>query len=110
MPASCWRDCFCSLIENAEQMKTVTEFPLLFVNLFESQWLLSQHLGDVDKIAVPFNFAIVSYTSDDNPRVVLDGRQFGRVAAWRPTIHTTRRFSSQCFMRTLPIVLLQKQI
>jgi len=57
MPVLRRNDDFRSLIENPEQMKTVTQFPQLVVNLFESKRLLSQHLRDVDKITAPFNFA-----------------------------------------------------
>jgi len=110
MPLLRRNDGFRSLIEYPEQMKTVTQFPQLFVNLFESKRLLSQHLRDVDKITAPFNFAIMSHLSDNKARVVLYGREFDRVGLRGATINTAGRLSSQRFMGTLPVVLLQKQI
>ena len=91
-------------------MKAIEEFPLLLINLFESKRLLREHLRDIDKITMPFNFPVVSCTSDNNSRLVLDGWQFGRVGAWGDVIDRTGGFPSQRFMGTLPVVLLNKRI
>ena len=45
-------------------METITHLPLLFLDLLESKRLLSQHLGYVNEIALPFDFAIVAHVAE----------------------------------------------
>src|SRR5258706_3741171 len=110
MPDFSWQDLFSSLIERTEQMKTISNLPLLFLDLRESKRLLSQHLRDVNEIATPFDLAVIAHAPNRGGRAVFNGWNFPRVTAWRDTINTPRRLSSQRFMRALPVILLQEEI
>ena len=90
MPDFSWQYLFCSLIERTEQMKTITHFPFLFVDLFESQRLLGQDFRDVKEIAVPLDLAVVAHGSNRGARTVFNSWNFSWVGTWRGTINTLR--------------------
>ena len=110
MPGLSWHKLFDSLIENTEEMKTITDFPLLLVNLSKAKGLLGQDLRDVNQIAVPFDLAIVSYISNGGGGAVLYGRQSIGVGTRRAAISSGWGVSSQPLMRTLLVILLYEKI
>src|SRR5258705_1611651 len=109
-PVFSWQYLFNALIERTEQMKTITNLPLLFLDLLESQRLLSQHLRDVNEIDVPFDLAVITHAPNRGAQTVLNGWSFPWIRTWRDTINTSRSLSSQRFMRALPVILLQEKI
>ena len=109
-PVFSWQYFFNALIERTEQMKTITNLPFLFLDLLESKRLLGQHLRDVNQIAMQFDLAVVAHAPNRRTGTVFDGWNFSWVTAWGNMINTIRGLSSQRFMRTLPVILLQEKI
>ncbi len=73
MPTFSWYNPFRWFIDKPEQMKTVADFPLAFIDLLESKRLSGQDLGDVNEIAVPLDLAVVSHLPNDHRRVIFHG-------------------------------------
>src|SRR5689334_23048690 len=110
VPVLSWHNLFRSLIENAQQMKTITDFPLLWSDLLQSNRLMGQDFSDIKQITMPFNLAIVSHSSNGHARAVFYQREFVGVTTWRATINTAWGLSSQGLMGTLGVVLLYKKV
>src|SRR5215203_4134844 len=91
-------------------MKTITDFPTMLLDLFESYRLVSQNLRDVEEIATPFDLAVASHLADHTARVVLHRWHFTRVNPSRRTVKSSGSLSSECLMGTLGIIELLKQI
>src|ERR1041385_5426567 len=86
-------------------MKTITDLPLLFLDLLEPQRFVRQNLRDIDEITTPSDLAIVSHLPDDAVGVVLNRREFAGVRAHRTRINTSWSLSSERLMRALVIIL-----
>jgi len=110
MPVFRWCNLFGSLVEYTEQMKTITDLPLLFVYLRESQRLVSQDFRDVDELALPLDLPVVAHLPHRDSRVVLNRREFDWITPWGTMIDTPGGLSSQRLMGALPVVLLHKRI
>src|SRR4029077_3720593 len=91
-------------------MKTVTQFPLLLVDRFESDGLFSQDFRKVEQLPSPLDLAIVTHLPDRDSRLILHLGKFGRIGAWRGAIDAPRRLSSQGLMAALPVIFLLKRI
>src|SRR5436190_23956641 len=91
-------------------MKTITDLPLLFLDLAKPKRFVRQDLGDIDEIATPLDLTVVSHLPHGGLGIVLYWRDFPGVNPCRGIINTGWSFSSQRFMRTLAIVLVQEQI
>src|SRR5438132_1779021 len=91
-------------------MKTVTQFPSALGNGFAPHGLFSHDFREVNQLAAPLDFTVVTHSPDRDPRLVFHLREFGRVGARRGAIDTPRRFSSQRLMRALPVIFLHKRI
>src|SRR2546425_8486046 len=91
-------------------MKTVTQFPPLLVDRYESDGLFSQDFREVDQLSAPLDLAVVTHLPDGNSRLVLHLGEFGRIGAWRGAIYASRRLSSQGLMAALPVIFLLKRI
>src|SRR2546429_3523794 len=91
-------------------MKTVTQFPLLVVDRFESHGLFRQDFREIEQLAAPLDLAVLADLSNCESRLVLHLREFGRVGAWRGAIDAPRCFSSQRLMAALPVIFLLKRI
>src|SRR5437667_3008625 len=91
-------------------MKTITDLPLLFLDLLKPKRFVRQDLGDIDEITMPFDLTVVSHLPHNGVGIVLYRRDFPWVNPCRGIINTSWSFSSQRFMRTLVIVLVQEQI
>src|SRR5687767_10300252 len=105
-----WHNLFCMLIENTQQMKTITDFPLLGSDLLQSNRLVCQDFRDIKEIAVPLDLAVVSHSSNGHARTVLYGREFVGIAPWGAKINTARGLSPQGLMGTLAVILLYEKI
>src|SRR3989440_8308218 len=91
-------------------MKTVTQFPLLVVDRFESHGLFRQDFREIEQLAAPLDLAVLADLSNRESRLVLHLREFGRVGAWRGAIDAPRCLSSQRLMAALPVIFLLKRI
>src|SRR6266566_5555322 len=91
-------------------MKTVTQFPALLIDRFESHGLFSQDFRKVEQLSAPLDLTVVTHLPDCDSRLILHLGEFGRIGAWRGAIDTPRRFSSQRLMRALPVIFLHKRI
>src|SRR6185503_460037 len=91
-------------------METVTQFPLLVVERFESDGLFSQDCRDVEQLAAPLDLAILTHLPDGNSRLVLHLGEFGWIGAWRGAINAPRRLSSQRLVAALPVIFLLKRV
>src|SRR6266852_187931 len=91
-------------------MKTVTQFPPLLVDRFESDGLFSQDFRKVKQLSAPLDLAVVTYLPDCDSRLILDLGEFDRIGAWRAAIDAPRRLSSQRLMAAFPVIFLQKRI
>src|SRR2546423_10954585 len=87
-------------------MKTVTQFPLLVVDRFESHGLFRQDFREIEQLAAPLDLAVLADLSNRESRLVLHLREFGRVGAWRGAIDAPRCLSSQRLMAALPVIFL----
>jgi hypothetical protein len=58
VPGLRWHNFFRLLIENTQQMKTITDFPLLSSDLLQSNRLVYQDFRDKNVIAVPLSQGI----------------------------------------------------
>src|SRR6267143_2483756 len=91
-------------------MKTVTQFPPVLVDRFESDGLFSQDFRKIKQLSSPLDLAVVSHLPDRDSRLILHLGEFGRIGAWRAAIDASRRVSSQRLMAALPVIFLQKRI
>src|SRR5882762_6078984 len=110
MPACSWGNVFVSFIEYTEQMKTVTQFPPLLIDRFESHGLFSQDFREVEQLATPLDLAVVTDLPDRDSRLILHLGEFGRIGAWRGAIDAPRCLSAQCLMAAFPVIFLLKRI
>src|SRR5438132_7010782 len=91
-------------------MKAVTQLPLLLIYRLKSQRLFSQDFRDVEELTLPLDLAVVAHLPHRDSRLVLNLREFDWIGPWRRAINTAWRFSSQCLIRTLLVVLFSKGI
>ena len=91
-------------------MKTIANFPLLFLDLLEPKGFVCEDLRDIDELTVPLDLAVVAHLPHHALGIVLYRRHFPWVNPWRGVINTCWSFSSQRLMRTLAIVLLLEPI
>src|SRR5258706_12888895 len=91
-------------------MKTVTQFPPLLVDGFESDGLFSQGFREVEQLAAPLDLAVLPHLPDCDSRLILHLREFGGIGAWRGAIDAPRRLSSQRLMGALLVIFLEKRI
>src|ERR1700716_1448040 len=91
-------------------MKTVTQFPALLIDRFESDGLFSQDFRKVEQLSSPLDLAVVTDLPDRDSRLILHLGEFGRIGAGRGAIDASRRVSSQRLMAALPVIFLQKRI
>ena len=91
-------------------MKTIANFPFLFLDLLEPKWFVCEDLRDIDELTVPLDLAVVAHLPHHALGIVLYLRHFPWVNPCRGVINTCWSFSSQRLMRTLAIVLLLEQI
>src|SRR4029078_4066445 len=91
-------------------MKTVAQFPLVLIDQFESNGLVSQYMGEIDELTLPFDLASAPNLPDRDSRLVLHLGKFGRIGAWRGAMDAARRLSAQRLMAALPVVFLLKRI
>src|SRR5882762_9840334 len=91
-------------------MKTVTQFPPVLVDRFESDGLFSQDFRKIKQLSSPLDLAVATHLPDRDSRLVLHLEEFGRIGAGRGAIDASRRLSSQRLMAALPVIFLQKRI
>src|ERR1700746_2147024 len=91
-------------------MKTIANFPLLFLDLLEPQRFVRQDLRDIDEFTTPLDLTVVSHLPHNALGIVLYRRHFPWVNSWSGIITAVWSFSAGRLMRTLAIVLLLKQI
>src|SRR6266404_5109252 len=91
-------------------MKTVTQFPPLLVDRFESDGLFSQDFRKVEQLSAPLDLAVVTHLPDCDSRLILHLGEFGWIGAWRGAIDAPRCLSSQRLMAAFPVIFLEKRI
>src|SRR6266567_5022858 len=91
-------------------MKTVTQFPPLLIDRFESDGLFSQDFRKVKQLSAPLDLTVVTHLPDCDSRLILHLGEFGRIGAWRGAIDAARCLSSQRLMAAFPVIFLLKRI
>lgn len=83
VPAFRWLYLLGSLVEDVQQMKTVTNLPVVLIDPRKAHWFFSEDFGDIEEFALPLDFAIMANPSDHDlwRGLVVHRRGFGRIGA-----------------------------